>query len=612
MGAHRILFFTAILACACSPASSSHDGDTGSASDSQGSDTGTDTSACETEGEPMCDGNTYMTCEDGAWTAVEDCPDTCLPAAGCVLCPPGEAYCEGTEVRACDPNGQSFTAQMDCADYDLKCVDGECQTDDPCVKAAIEKSNAGCEFWPVDLDQWYDKPGSLSPDASGKQYSLVVTNPGDTAVTVTTEINEADAGAPLDLAVVDTREVGPKELVRIDLPQREVDGSLLGKNEGTGTALSSRAYRVTSSAPIVAYQFNPIMQLQTNDASILLPTSALDKRHWVLGYAGVGVAVMPPASNFAFLAIVGTEAGTEVDVTTTADVGAGGPVADWTQHGATIHATLGPFDVLNLEAKCKPGMNVLTCMNSQFMDFTGSLVVASKPVAVYSGTECTNVAPASFCTSGGFCDHLEDQIFPTTSLGKRFVAPHSPYRGGGEPDVWRLLADADGTTVTTSLPAPDDSFTLKAGKWREVFATQPFAIDSTGPLLIGQYLVGQECTTAGTGDPSFTTFPPVEQFRKDYTFLVPKTFDKDYVVIASPVGAAISLDGVDLGASDCTAYPVGDLGGVTYETNECLLADGVHRLAADTGVGILVAGYGPAGSYAYPGGANIERINNVD
>jgi hypothetical protein len=578
----------------------------------------TATLPCDTEGDTSCFGNMFRTCTGGVWVG-ENCSEAdrmCDDDLGCVVCRPGQAFCDGQLLVQCNEDGMDVTEMADCSAIEgAVCNAGAGACISLCDEAARENSNLGCEYWAVDLDQWYAPPSdTLNADASGEQFALVVTNPNGFSVDVTIEVNEAAPGEEPLPSLVETRTVGPLELVQIDLPQREVDGSVLNQNEGTGTALTSRAFRVSSTAPIVAYQFNPIYQMHTNDASILIPTPALDTRYWVLGYPGIGLAANPltaSETNYAFLTIVGTQPGTQVTVTATADVGPGGPVAAWTPAGTPIEATLGPFDVFNLEAHCPPEMGMVQCMTSGLTDFSGTEIVATAPVAVFAGDECINVVPTTCTGDSCCCDHLEDQIFPAVSLGKDFVAPHSYFRGGSEVDVWRILADKDGTVVSTSLVGPDASFTLDAGQWKEIYAAASFVVTSSEPLLLGQYTISQDCTSGGTGDPAFTTFPPVEQYRESYIFLVPATFDLDSAVVVRPVGAEVTID--DLGIPDdlggCTTFPAGEIASQLYEVVQCRLEDGTHRLDAGVPVGLAVYGYGPAGSYAYPGGSNVERIN---
>jgi hypothetical protein len=62
----------------------------------------------------------------------------------------------------------------------------------------------------------------------------------------------------------------------------------------------------------------------------------------------------------------------------------------------------------------------------------------------------------------------------------------------------------------------------------------------------------------------------------------------------------------------CTVEAVGSVGGVEREVVTCPLEDAAHELEASAPVGLVVYGYGPAGSYAYVGGTNLERINPLE
>ncbi|NMC68632.1 MAG: hypothetical protein GYA57_01035 [Myxococcales bacterium] len=570
---------------------------------------------CSPEGRQQCVGDVLRECRGGVWTGVENCGDTgrtCFEGFGCVTCIPDRHYCDGQRSMRCAADGQAGTLEEDCSETEGSACDatiGLCVN--LCAEAAGRRSNVGCEYWAVDLDNWWGRDAA-NPDASAEQFALVVTNPQPFPIDVTVEINTAEPEEPPVLDTAAVRSVGPLELVRIDLPPREVDGSVEGLNEGAGTALTAHAYRVRSTAPIVAYQFNPVYQMHTNDASVLLPTHALDTEYRVLGYPGIGgtLALLGNSSNYGYLAVVGIEPGTTVTIVPTADVGAGGPVAEWTPAGTPIEAALGPFDVLNLEAKCPPEMPYLQCMTEGVTDFSGTRITASAPVAVFAGVECITVNPPG-CSDGCCCDHLEEQLFPVRAWGTEFVAAHSPHRGSYDLDVWRILADHADTAVSTSLPAPDDSFVLGEGEFRELYAAASFTVQADHGVLVGQFLASQGCVGDRTGDPSFTLFPPLAQFRTLYTFLVPDTFDRDYASIVRPRSAAVTLDGAAVpdDLPSCTRESIGSFAGSDWEVLTCPLADGTHELVSTEPVGLMVVGYGPAGSYAYTGGTDLAQIN---
>lgn len=550
---------------------------------------------------PRCEGNLHVPCA-GEPVACE--PKTCSPDLGCVSCLPGTKACDGSTVLLCAEDGQAQSPAQTCdAAAGQVCLDGACV--DACAIAEGSPSNVGCEFWVVDLDNEY----SQFNNAAGNPFGVVLSNVGETTAQVVIERNDALPGAPPVIAVVEQRTIEPGTLAEVALPVREVDGSVMGKDEGPGTFLSSNAYRVRSSAPLVAYQFNTLQSSFSNDASLLLPTNGLGAQYRVLGWPTANPIafgpVIPGIPDHSFVTIVGVEPGTEVTVTLGGPIVGGGGVPA-SGAGAVITQTLGPFDILNLESDKIPG------------DLTNTRVVASRPVAVFSGGERGSAPikveppkPPSWDDNGCCTDHLEEQMFPLSALGTRFVASRSPIRSTGgyvESDIIRFLAVEPQTVVTTSLPPPDGSFTLGDGEMREIAVTADFVATSTAPLLIGQVLVSQGWTEnpiAG-GDPSLTIFPPIEQFRDRYQFLVPTSWAKNYVVVSHPVGAAFTIDGVE--PAGCVAATAGIIDATQYDVARCGLTEGVHRVEASAPVGIIVYGYGNVGSYAFVGGADVKTI----
>jgi len=236
------------------------------------------------------------------------------------------------------------------------------------------------------------------------------------------------------------------------------------------------------------------------------------------------------------------------------------------------------------------------------------VVESTLPVVVFAGHVCANVGSPSV-TSACCCDHLEEQVPPASALGKQFAVTRSAPRGT-EGDVWRILADKPGTTVTTNLPAPLDSFTLDENVVFEFYAMTDFVLDASGPVLLAQFIVGTEAG-AGTGDPSLTFMPPIDQARKEYVFLVPDTYDLNYAVIGREAGTALRIDGqVAPGEfGSCQVSTIGTVGGKAYESVRCPLETGVHTLDADAPVSLIEYGYGGTGSIAYVGGADVRRIN---
>src|SRR5258706_3652609 len=242
------------------------------------------TSVCSALGWQQCH-------DDGSFDPPIACgPDqVCDPSTGCVVCVPDELYCAGNtdnSVYRCNHDGTDGTLVMDCP-ADQVCSGGQCKT--PCEAAAEHPSNLGCDFWSVDLKNDVSTIGPITTDAMVQQFSIVVANNNTYPVTVTVTKNAAHTGSPISEQVVVTHTVSPGVAGRIDLPQREVDGSMqqngtYAMRSGSLTFVSPHAYHVVTTGPVVVYQFNPIVQAYTNDASTLIPVSALGEDYVVLGY----------------------------------------------------------------------------------------------------------------------------------------------------------------------------------------------------------------------------------------------------------------------------------------------------------------------------------------
>lgn len=618
----RLLVLSLVLA-ACGP--------------NKGDDDGTDN--CP----DLCTALGYQRClEPGVYAEPVACTgdQICIPEVGCAVCNPEQLYCGAdNEVWQCNASGTGGSMVSTCAAGEV-CSYGDCKT--PCERALDEPSNVGCDFWAADLDN-EAVANFISNDAAAQQYSVVVANNNDYAVQVQVLHNEARVGAPVDERVVLNATVAPRSVRQLDLPQREVDGTM-GQNgtyrrgSGSHTFVSPHAYHVISSGPVVAYQFNPIVQQFSNDASILIPIQALGRHHYVFGWPTANPCGPPPGEfgsmdsipDHTSITIVGVADGTQVTVTATHPIlGSGGDsgfVIPPTPAGQPLTFTINRYDVVNLESD-QPVVPIQQCLShlDQDGDFTGSLVTSTRPVAVFTAHErgiglggAMPPDPPGWDGNGCCTDHLEEQLFPTTAWGREFAIARSPVRSTSpsykEPDVYRVLASEDGTTVTTSLGGNQATFTLDAGQFKPLWSDHGFTVSSSAPITIGQVLVSQNrIPDGGTGDPSLLLVPAAEQYRKSYVFLVPSTFSKNYMVLAIPTSGSFTVDGRSLGEfNQCVRAPIGVVAGTGYDQVTCPVTEGGHTVEGDQPFGLFVYGYYAVGSYSFAGGSDVKIINPID
>ena len=633
-------------------------------------DAGVPIFACLDLASVSCDGTTHLSCrENGEFLQVKkiDCAakgKVCDPKLICITCSPGSKRCQPcangdkscnrNTAQKCDEDGSAWS-DIDTCDLPAgdACFDGVCRN--LCQVAQEDRSYVGCEFWAADLDN--AAIDDLN-NASAQQFAVGVANPQLVPVEVKVELNDAPLSSPPDAVEVDSVTIAPGALEIFALPRREVDGSSKnGLNDGTNTAVTSNAYRVSSSHPVIAYQFNPLENVNvfSNDASLLLPTSALGVRYTVVGWPQTIGNSDDPNQDFdptsstedlrAFLTIIGTSASTKVHVKfgklVVRVVGAG----DVPESGPDdeIDVEIGPYDVVNLETA---GFNA---------DFTGSIIEADKPVTVFVGSEASDVPIfGTYATRQCCADHLEEQLFPDSVAGSRYIIARMPPRTTAlaaaafaddplsiavvnEPEWVRVVAIAPGlTTIQTTLPIPDDVIRLRQGDDAIVRADQDFLLDADKSVAVLQAMASQGVTGIPReypgGDPSIIAVPPIQQFRRDYVFLTPDKYAFDFVVITAKAESQIELDGLPL-PDTCTTSPadgnVRELGDappewvihrcqlsfpkVTSGANSRVLAgnqnDGVHTIVADREIGIVVYGFDRFVSYAYVGGLDLKIIN---
>ncbi|HEY6077801.1 MAG TPA: IgGFc-binding protein [Polyangiaceae bacterium] len=616
-------------------------------------------------GAKRCYGTRIERCIDAIGGAIyqlqRDCGDdeqVCNPSTlSCSPCTPGAGSCDGVDAYVCNDSGNEREFRETCdVDEFQSCRDGKCVN--LCSEARRRRSNVGCEYWPVDLD---NAMVSDTLNAAAQQFAVVVSNPDPTVTTeVVIEQDDALPGEEPKLAQVARERIPPFSLRVFKLGPREVDGSADGTfDTGTHTALTRHAYRVKSSFPVVAYQFNPLENVNvfSNDASLLKPVEALDPgssseavMYAALGWPQTIATTGDPNTNFkstisadlrTFLTLVGTREGTHVTVKTTTRIVGGDGIPE-TAAGDELKLTLEPFEVANLESG---GFNA---------DFTGTIVSADAPVVAYTGSEASDAPYFETLRDRSCCaDHLEEQLDHVRTAGRRFVGTVSPNRSRAvlaagaaigvaeQTEYFRVIATtANGAHVKTTLEGAQSQVTLDGlGDFADLSSTHHFLVESDQPIAFSSVSPSQEDANLPSdlpgGDPSLVIIPPVEQFRQSYVFLTPDKYSFDFVRVIAPPDAGVALDGQLISELPTCEKVAAD--GLTDEDRggppalvvySCQLSfpkidqskprpdnlspgrqnDGVHRLLANQPVGLIVDGFDFFVSYAYAGGTELSFI----
>ena len=571
-----------------------------------------------------CEGSNITRCRaDGSGVDVigQCTTDQACFGGQCLACYPSQRRCTpGGAVESCGEDG-AWTVTQDCAAQGMACLAGSCQS--PCSRDPKANSNSGCDYWAVDMDNHVL--------AQNGPFAVIVSNLSQQTAKV--KITRKD-GAGTQAAVVVERDVASGDLSIFDLPNRNMGAA--------GTFWT--AYRVESSAPIVAYQFNPLdnVDVFSNDASLLIPSNTYGTEYFVVSrfeLQGVGAVSGQLIPYRGEVSVVAASSATNVTIVPTCTTQAGTNMPTMAA-GQSYTFALEPYQVLNIKTNQDGG------------DLTGTLVTADKPIAVFSGHE------AALSSTTCCADHLEHQMFPVSTWGDRYVATKSKARQN-ELDYWRFIAAQDGTTISFE-PAVASSRQLRRGEWFEISTAQDFVVTADKPISVAQTLAssgevitpgawtdctftnvcapGYACTmidaftgeaicippacTVGAsgcpsghvcsafedgsqyctavGDPTLIMLPPVKQWRKDYVFLSPNKYAQDYINIIAQADASVTLDDVVVPPGNFSA-----ISGSIYKVARVAVADGVHRVTATQPVSVIAYGYDRDVSYGYAAGLNL-------
>ena len=584
-----------------------------------------------------------QTCQDGG----------CVREPG--RCDPGETTCIDSEtVGRCDESGEDWTAEERCPEDSL-CQQGRCIS--PCDRARDNRSYQGCAFYAVDLPQ-------VSGDGDQDQhpFAVVIANPQDEPleVTVTEQLGRvvdlveqqtvveslraAHGGVPRRETVYSEvhDENGAIERIRgpargIEVPARGLATLILPSNsagtrrQGLTTTYhseqASRAYRVETTAPVTAYQFQPLCCSHsfTNDATILMPVGAQGSRYY---------PVSPPIFRGqvpGFISVVGGDEAAQVrlnlsDKLVELPPGASAP-------NGILEMELLPYEVLTLFNRAGAAAQ---------SDLTGIEVLSDKEISVFGGHVCTYVPE-----NKGYCDHLETSMLPVSTWRNEVVASHTHWRGDepGEVNYYRIQAAQDDTsiriipdldridshgTMAPGLPRcnqflQNGQLQLNQGEWCELGTRMDFVARANGPIQMVQFIAGSEASVAvidqnlmnQRGDPAVMALPPTEQYRREYTFLAPTTYESNYLNLIHQVGAEIILDGEvvsdeTMGQSNRLPHLVvanRNIGDRVWQMSVVEIGPGAHRVESASGdrFGITVYAYDRDVSYAYAGGMDLAK-----
>ena len=152
----------------------------------------------------------------------------------------------------------------------------------------------------------------------------------------------------------------------------------------------------------------------------------------------VGLSWPSHQNRAGFLTVTATEDDTNLELTGSGRFAAGGGIGSLGEGKVKLAAG----DVLQLIAAHDGPAGAFGA------DLSGTTLRASHPVQVIGGHSCANVPQAGT----GYCNHLEQALFPVEVLGKDYLVTFPAAAGSVSPHVIRISAVSPETTVTFDPP----------------------------------------------------------------------------------------------------------------------------------------------------------------
>lgn len=332
--------------------------------------------------------------------------------------------------------------------------------------------------------------------------------------------------------------IQPKKVQILPVPQ-----SLMN----TITGVTDNGIYIKSDDPITVTVY--VSYKWTGEAYRVIPAEVLGKRYFTLNMYQDKTERERPAQ----LLVVATKDNTVVSVSPKTLTEDGVPA------GGSKNYKLMRGQTLLVKAKIQPGKDL-----DWSTDLTGTKIIATSPVAVFSGHTkgaFPRFQPTMLGTPANFMRNMMmDAMWPVEFLGKEYFSAPIMYtdrpRANFDLDSWgdliRIVATEDNTIVYTKTcggPNPDADYqprypALKAGQEYRIDSQEwPALYRASKPVLVGQYgkawRLNQVQGTGKTNDgqnPSrngqgmMYVLTPEEQWSTYTTFYSPETIDNFVMV----------------------------------------------------------------------------------
>jgi gliding motility-associated-like protein len=416
-------------------------------------------------------------------------------------------------------------------------------------------------------------------------------NPDSMVVFVTSDVNTTfTIDNPRVVGTARTFNVVANQVTRVTMSvgNHYVTGSETTQNLGT---------RIRANAPVYVYMLN--LKLYRTGGTFILPTSAIpyNTEYIIPSYTPTHRTNMSGTATYSQgqMTIIAIDDNTPIEIIPRVRT------ANNRTAGTPFNITLNRGQVYQVQTHINDGSTANPPTANG--DLSGSIVRvrnSCKRINVISGAESVTI-PGANCLGR---DHLIAQIFPTNVSGKNYYI--SPFVGSSRGYLFRVFPVQDTTTIFVNGTSVG---TFNRTQWfqENVTTAASRCITANKPVMVVQYMKGQQCSGLNDADPAMINIPAVDQTVRKAVVGTANTANLTNhfvnIIVDVKFRNRVKLNGNPVPLSSF----VTGCNNIAYAQIR-LGTNGAHVVECDSGFQVLTYGYGNFESYAYYSGANFEDL----
>ena len=351
--------------------------------------------------------------------------------------------------------------------------------------------------------------------------------------------------------------------------------------------VSNTGIKITSDRDIVVYGIS--RQYFSTDGYLAIPTKTIGKEYVITAPEGIyniggnqgGVLGINAPAEFM---VVASEDGTSVSIHCS-------EATEKHSAGSTWNVSLNQGESYLVKGLIT--YSQATGQPNGTSDLSGSTIIADKPVSVFGGAICAMVPGLSHLDKCASCDHLIEQLLPTSLLGLNYYSNDFGYKPGD--DMVRVVGVQSGVTTVMANGTP---YTIAGpGKFIEFKFTGTLKINASAPVQVSQMCTGGQCKPVSSTDPFMLNLIPESQWGNYYSFVTaPGLFPVNMVnLVKKGKNTYVGIDGELIPNARFTNIP-----GTEYYAVQYGISAGPHNAMGDDIFSCYVYGFGTDDSYGYP------------